>query len=227
MNATGAVVGGLIGGVVGAAVWAGIAYGTGYEVSWIAWGIGGLVGFGCATGGRDRGTASGSIAVVITVLSILAGKYITADLMVRKEIGAALEMLEELEAESQQNDEAMIAHLADEVFAERAEDLPGVASPGDSRDGEVEAPDYPEEVWQEATARWEAMSPDEREDFRASIVTRIRDDLEVARGAFTREAFKGSFGLMDLLFFGLAIVTAYRIAAVGVTAAGSEADGSF
>ena len=44
MNRFGALAGGVVAGSIGALIWAAIAYFTGYEVGWVAWGVGGLVG---------------------------------------------------------------------------------------------------------------------------------------------------------------------------------------
>jgi hypothetical protein len=41
-----ALVGGLVAGAIGAGIWAVIAYFTGFELGWIAWGVGLLVGVG-------------------------------------------------------------------------------------------------------------------------------------------------------------------------------------
>ena len=45
---------GLIGGAIGAAVWAGVVAVTQYEIGWIAWGVGGLVGYAVAAGNSDK-----------------------------------------------------------------------------------------------------------------------------------------------------------------------------
>jgi hypothetical protein len=59
--------------LAGAVLWAAIAYFTGYEIGYIAWAVGGLVGFAVAkTGGR--GPACAVAAAVITVLGIFGGK---------------------------------------------------------------------------------------------------------------------------------------------------------
>ena len=78
------VVFGLIGGALGALLWAGVVYVTEYEIGWIAWAIGGLVGFSVALGNKDRGRspmAAGSLAVIITTLSIVAGKYAAVEML--------------------------------------------------------------------------------------------------------------------------------------------------
>ncbi|HSG72044.1 MAG TPA: hypothetical protein VLA12_16620 [Planctomycetaceae bacterium] len=69
------IVGGSIAGVLGALAWGGIIYATEREIGWIAWGVGAVVGFGVAvTAQGNAGELSGIIAVVISLLSIFAGK---------------------------------------------------------------------------------------------------------------------------------------------------------
>ncbi len=73
-----AVLGGVAGAAVGGFIWGLIAVGTGYEIGWIAWGVGLLAGFGVLlfAGGR-RGTPLQLVAVAAAVLGILIGKYFT------------------------------------------------------------------------------------------------------------------------------------------------------
>lgn len=69
------IVGGSIAGVLGALAWGGIIYATEREIGWIAWGVGAVVGFGVAvTAQGNAGELSGIIAIVISLLSIFAGK---------------------------------------------------------------------------------------------------------------------------------------------------------
>lgn len=71
------IVGSVIGGVIGGAIWGAIAYFTGYEVAWIAIGVGVLCGAGMMAGidSEDAGMMSGIIAVVIALASIAGGKF--------------------------------------------------------------------------------------------------------------------------------------------------------
>jgi hypothetical protein len=73
-----ALLGGLIAAVIGGAVWGGIAIWTGYEVGYVAWGIGLLCGLGVVTLSRGkRGMPLQMIAIMASVLGIVIGKYIT------------------------------------------------------------------------------------------------------------------------------------------------------
>ena len=189
---------GVIGGLVGAAVWAGVTYITEYEVGWIAWGVGGLVGYCVAFGNRDRGrsaTGAGVIAVVITVLSIAAGKYAAIDLMMPSD-----EELVEMFTEGFEDEEYVMSFVADEVVgeylaAERSVEWPDGVDPGDVSS---EA-DYPVAVWTEASQRWDAMSESERTTFREEREAESRANIEAnlpeIRALVSRGGFFASFTL--------------------------------
>lgn len=78
MNAGKWVTAGLIGGLVGALAWAAIVYFFQLELGWLAWGIGGLVGFcvRATAGDEDKGPAPGVAALGLATFSIVLGKYL-------------------------------------------------------------------------------------------------------------------------------------------------------
>jgi len=219
----GAVAGGVIAGAIGAIVWAGIAYLTGYEVGWVAWAVGGLVGFGVVIGNSgQRNRYLGALAVVITVLTIVAAKYTTVQLVLSNDSEIMSAVVAGLE-----NDELVISYLADNVVVEfMSEDKPVEWPAGvDPSQASTEV-EYPSDVWAVAQSRWDRMSLDERERFRSDLAETVSANLAVAmddvRGEMAHLGFVGSFGLMDIIFFGLAIATAYKVAAVSQRPAEAE-----
>lgn len=92
-----------IGAIIGAGIWAGVAIATGYEIGWIAWGLGGLAGLGMAYGHEDNdGTMAGITAAGISILGILAAKFFVFEHFKNSddETAAALAMLESMTGES-------------------------------------------------------------------------------------------------------------------------------
>ena len=81
------LVGGIIAALLGGGVWAGIAIFAEYEIGIIAWGIGGLCGYGVvmAAGGR-KGLPLQVIAVLTGVFGIAAGKFFTFYFIVKQSI---------------------------------------------------------------------------------------------------------------------------------------------
>lgn len=213
-----AVLFGVVAALVGAAAWGGIAYVTNYEIGWIAWGIGLLVGFAVMFGcGSQAGPTSGILAVVLTCLSIVGGKYAAVELTLQKELQGS-EMNEVVAGELARfdSDEYVISYLADEVAHSREEAGETVNWPAgvDPREAAAQS-DYPADIWAEADARWLAMGPDGqatyRSDRREEVRLGIESLLAEAHDAAAAESFVASFGMFDLLFFGLGAVTAFKV----------------
>lgn len=131
------IIAGLIAGAAGAAAWAAIAFYANLEIGYLAWGIGAFVGYVIATVGRSPSPTAGVVAVLITIASICAGKYVMVEMDIKQQ-------------------------LADIV----------------AEDGQAAVDSIPDE------------------------------EIAQARNA----QFMGSFGGMDLLFFGLAIFSAWGLA---------------
>ena len=151
MKALGAILGGTIGGVIGAVLWAVVVYYTGYEIIWIALGIGALVGAGVQLGsGRSGGISHGGTAAIIALAAILGGKWAA----VRIQVSAYM------------NDEdAPLSAIADIVVTEREEaGTPVQMPPQEYADSLRET--YPRDVWIEAVRRWEALDTQQQETLR-------------------------------------------------------------
>ncbi len=73
-NLTGAAIGALVAALVGAAIWGGITVASGYEVGWIAWGVGLACGFGAVMGAGQGSMEGGLIAAVFAGLGVAGGK---------------------------------------------------------------------------------------------------------------------------------------------------------
>ncbi|UCC71566.1 MAG: hypothetical protein JSV86_14410 [Gemmatimonadota bacterium] len=73
-----AIVGGGLAAVAGGLIWGLIAVTTGYEIGWIAWGVGLLAGWGVLMFARGRkGLPLQLVAVTSAALGIFIGKYFT------------------------------------------------------------------------------------------------------------------------------------------------------
>lgn len=71
-----ALLGGLIAAFIGGAIWGGITIWTGYEIGYVAWGVGLLCGFGVVMMSKgQRGMPLQIVAVISGLLGILIGKY--------------------------------------------------------------------------------------------------------------------------------------------------------
>jgi hypothetical protein len=206
--------GAFIGAAIGGLVWIAIGYFAEAEVGYVAWGIGFLAGIGGAIGAGHNGQSaiSGVAAVVAAVLVIAGAKYMVVSLLVDKAFEETVAS-EELRV----TEESMIVGIADEVVGEFETAGKRMAwPPGMSVELAESQKDYPPDVWAEASKRWSELGADEqqrqiaeREEFMQQLMGAFTDDI---RG----DAFKESFSPFDLLWFGLAAFTAFRLGSGGV-----------
>ncbi len=83
-----ALLGGLIAAVIGGAIWGGIAIWTGYEIVYVAWGVGLFCGFGVVMMSKgQRGMSLQIVAVISGILGILIGKYMIVHNIVTTVVG--------------------------------------------------------------------------------------------------------------------------------------------
>lgn len=193
-------------GLAGAAVWAAIIYYTHYELGLIAWGIGALVGAAAFAGaGGYAGTSTGAMAAVVTILSIVGGKYAGAHFMVNEFLPATPDAFEVTE-------EDMLVSYADDVVEEWESQGRQLTWPeGMSVDEATEEKDYPPTVWAEAEKRWAMVDEADRTAAMQAKQAEWQAGLAQVKDSIRLDAFKESFGVLDIVFFLFAIATAYGI----------------
>jgi hypothetical protein len=189
------VVAGLVAAVVGGAVWALIVLVTGYEVGYVAWGVGLLVGFAMAraTGMRSKGLAM--TAAGLAVVGLLVGKY----LILEVSLGSGL-------AAEVQNDPQLMMQAA--VFRlEETSSLP--KSVQQELNALTEEDTLPDALWGEMMAaamlHLESLNDAEREALAVDFTTAIMGGLT------TGDRWSASFSGFDLLWIFLAVSTAWRM----------------
>ncbi len=203
-------IGGLIGGLLGAAIWAAIGYGTNHEVGWIAWGIGFMVGMGVRMAAPEEdGPVAGGLAVLISIGSILLGKFAVIYLLVNHHMG-------ELPNYRVDNPETMIAVTADAVeeeFKTANKVVPPAPQP-DNPDAPIEQ-QYSPVVWKEAQQRWQSLPEDQKQAKTVEHERATNEMMQAFVGSMQSsvrgEAFSESFSPYDALWFILASLTAFRI----------------
>lgn len=192
--------GGMVGGAIGAGIWAGLALTLNLEVGYVAWGVGILSGIGVAICARDNaGMISGSIAVIIALASIAAGKYLAVSMLVEKHVPKSLY------ATTPEDDaDISIAQIAEEIAREREARGDKMYWPEGMTLSEAgPLTDYPGDVQNAAKKQWEGASAFWRQEF---IQThRITSDT------IKKAAFLTTFSLFDLLWAFLAVGSAWGI----------------
>ena len=83
----------LVATMVGAGVWAGITYVTGYEVGYVAIGVGALCGWACVQVG-GRGQQLAITAGVFALVAILCGKYVAHEASISNSLEVARPLFE-------------------------------------------------------------------------------------------------------------------------------------
>ncbi len=198
--------GGLGGAVVGVILWVAVAAGLGVEIGWIASILGFSVGMGVRFGsGGSIGAGPGIIAVVIAMFAILVAKFVLVVVLFDR-------LAEDVGMGSNDVDPQFFAtrDLADEIAMDReAQGRPIAWPPGvPGIDDAFEHDDYPDELWNEAEAAFEALTPEERQ---ARLSFYSEASRENAKGVLVMVFFLASlFNLFNLLWFGLAGYAAYR-----------------
>ncbi len=203
-----AVAAGIAGGVAGAVLWGIIVAATGFEIGWIAWGIGALVGAGVAWGSAG-GAAWGVVAVIISVLSILGGKVVAMEIVLDKEVKS---VSADVSSRIDSDPEFVVSWLADAIVVKMDEQGKTINWPQDADPENPQgAGDYPPEVWSQAQSQWDAMDAQKKEEFKETIRRQANDNVKMMANSIKSEGFLASFGPMDIVFFLLAIATAYKI----------------
>ena len=201
------ILGGMIGGVLSAGIWVAIAYFTGYEVAFVAWGVGLLVGLGVMSASGGRSSSLAPIAAgLIAIVAVLGGKAGTAMLV-------ADELRHELGLDGAKTKELVIGAMSEEVLEEATAE--GMAfddewPPGVLEDGDIRA-FYPPQVWREAERRWYELSANEQ----MALRNRMETTVDASMGILFVQVFFGSFGLFDILWLVLATMSAFKIASAG------------
>ncbi len=191
-------VGSIVGGLVGGFIWTSFSYGTGYELGFVAWVVGALAGYGMARASEGcTSRAAGFLAALVALVAIPCAKLAVVHLHTRELLAEAGEFTEE--------------NIVDE-FAH--EDVMARYDEGDLTDEDLEV--YWESGPDTATlaaaqARWDGLPAEEQEARLTEGRAQADSEMENATFALNLLFFLFSFGPYDLLWFGLALTTAYKI----------------
>jgi len=220
-----ALAGSFGGALVGAIIWLVIAKATGFEIGFIAWGVGGLAGVGMTVFTDRRSAGLGVLAAVFAICGIFMGKMFVAKWVV-------LPMLAE---------EARQFEVTDEHIADMVED-PNmmfcvaclvVADDGGfeeelawkavavrmSDEVPPEAVEQTESIRQEASELLDSWSEGEKRGAARAqagrLMAKIMGILSESKLGLAI-AFIATFSLMDILWFLMALASAYKIGS-GIT----------
>ncbi|MDH3496774.1 MAG: hypothetical protein OER21_08435 [Gemmatimonadota bacterium] len=198
---------GLAAAIAGGALWAAIVLLTKYEVGYVAWAVGGLVGFVMARATAARGPTPALLAAVIATLGLLAGKAVIASVTTSPRAVAR---------EVQRDDELMLQAAMFDLHS--TETWP---EPVQARLDELATDDtLPDALWLDMQTAAATHASNAGPDGRQRIATAYAGRM--LSGTTSFELFRAQFGLWDVLWFGLAVVTAWRLLRGGGAPATAE-----
>lgn len=209
----GCIIGAIIGGIVGAALWAAITNATNREIGWIAWGVGGLVGLGARLGARDwADTLAGIVAALVAIVALAGGKYLVVQIAVDS---AAKDVISQIESNPIGETEAKAFMAGDLVTQAESAGKKLKWPDGKSLDNAESFQDFPKSVQTDVESRWKGMTPDAQTAYIESVKAHSKHMSKQAVASISdqvsKQGFIESFSLFDLLWFGLAIMTAFKI----------------
>lgn len=206
---TKALLGALVGAVVGAVIWAGVSYFTGYEVGWVAWGIGALVGGGAkAMGSNDKATAGA--CAVLALASIFAGKVIAVEVTV----GDMVNKVGEAIFNQQYYDEYKV-QVAEFHELKSEDEYPAFILKHELRDMDAEGDVTAEEIRifkEESIPELKKFKEDQPsfETWKSEQLAGL--SAATKNGPSTVDAVVEELGIIDIAFAIFGVLTAYKLA---------------
>ncbi len=201
---------GSIAGALSALIWGGISYVTGMEIGWIAWGIGFAVGVAIRLASEQQiGIVPGGLAIAIALLAIVGGKYLAVRLIVSHHFAKVGldKVVDHIDAET------IKLEIGDEIVQEYESQKKKLVWPKKLLPGEkpIGAAEFPPVVWKEAVRRFDKLTQEQKDDRARKIRATFQQHISNATDKALETGFTASFSGFDLLWFGLAALTAYRI----------------
>ncbi len=191
------VSGAIVGGLLGMFIWYFLIKVTGYEIGWVAWGVGGLIGFAARLPSKQGSQALGLICGGCGLIAILGGQYLALLAILDRELNQ--EAAKNYREQMQIAQTAVNAKAPEEIrqfLADRNERSPDQITAAEIADfTEKKLPNY---------QAFAAGRPS-REDYIAT--TKKLLSLLAPKSA----RFKESFGLLTLLWIFLGVGTAWKI----------------
>lgn len=190
-----ALIAGLVAALIGGGIWAALVLVTNFEIGWVAWGIGGLVGVAMARTTANRTKQLAVAAAGFAVLGLLAGKvfiFLGSSGMIADAI--------EADAASLQGAVAWQMYDARELDDATLAEVDAAHQAGDTLSNATWAA-----MTSQAQSRLDAMSEDERHELALSAAQGVMGAIGLKAGVTAQLSF------FDLLWVFLAVGTAFRM----------------
>lgn len=187
------------GAILGAVVWFVVAKATDREFGVIAWGIGIVTGLGMVFGYRTQDVRAGLVSAAMTFLSIMAAKWLIYVQVLRPQLA-------ELDPAFDGGDfrrQAVASKLLEGAFQQRGGDNDNMS------DDEYDAIDA--DVQKRVAAMTEAEVEQQWNQLDAETREAFQSGQKIGRFVFGAVVIFTLFGLWDIIFLILAVVTGYKV----------------
>lgn len=190
---TAAIIAGIGAAVIGGAIWAIISTTTGYEVGYVAWALGGLVGFAMSRSTTRRDAVAGGTAAALAISGLLVARILIGQFALGGDV------YEQVLADEESMTQAVLLDMQiNEEFPQQVQAKYDAVPQGDS---------LSDALWEEmlvaAAARLETMD----EEQRAQLASQFTG-VAVGSLAMTDKVL-AQLGMFDLLWAFLAVSTAW------------------
>jgi len=192
--------------LIGALIWFGIAKATEREIGWVAWGVGFFAGFGMMVGANGNSVTAGWIAASMAVGGILLGKMMVFAFVVMPMFH---QMLDKSLGGISDADKLEV-WIGREQMEKKKIDIEN-ATDAQRKTANTEA----KQLIAKMDAKTKAAKQKEANDSFSQIMGEAADHIPKSRLFFST-----MFGPLDVLFFILAIASAFKVATFG-----GESDG--
>ena len=186
---------------VGALVWFGIAKATHREIGWIAWGVGIAAGFGMMIGYNGTSVSAGAVAAMFSVAGILLGKWMVFSSVVLPIFSG---MLSKASGEIADEDKLHV-YVVNKQLEKKGLNA-DTATDAQSEAAGKEAEQVIAKLDAKTKAAETAKARESFKRFEASVMDQIPKSTLF---------FKMMFDPIDLLFFVIAIASAFKVATFG------------
>jgi hypothetical protein len=206
------IVFGLLAGILCLLVWSRVTVRFGHNPFWYQPMLGLILGIAVAFG-SGFSKKSGVCAVIISLITLIAGKYINTGIEMNLTVRS--EKINEIITPLFGRDETMIAVLAEDIVQSRIASGDSLLLPSPNNPYRKYPQNrYPFEIWNKASQVWNSLSDSNQQKFRSVLSTleteKIRNHLIQNRhdlhGKFFKESFKGMHLLYGLLTLGSAFI---------------------
>ena len=198
------VLAGILFGIPAAIVWVLIVYFSGFEIGWVAWGVGALIGFAVSKSAHEPDALLGPTAAALAVASLILAKVLIVEVAAPSALTREFLKNRETVAAMFLVDMRLHKSFSPELQATIAQNDRGPGALSDVQRFQLE-----QQVESEAVARAADATSAERE----RVVRTGVENMLGAMGFFGR--LKHAFSGWDLLWFGLAISSAFKVAQRG------------